>query len=565
MNLFDIINSATNPPRPSDLEQLRKYVISHPQELNQVDQYGKTACHYALSNFPLFEILTLEGKRAHLPENLTTDETLLKKINEIKKEQLRIKKFLGFHLHDIVRRSYPLKNIQLHCLNHKNEINETSYKGRNACHWAAKMNRPDLLEFFAQLNGNSTAEDCEGKTPIDLATDNETKITLERLIDKPLNTNNSIEKMPNTSSKNNADRNQDSAGVLNRFKGIKSAMTRALSPQREYAGSRPEIESSSLRHNNKNVEQHPISKSPPLSPREKTHLKQITSTKLRSALKTTRPIQTHESSSIINIDDPTNKKYSDLKNTSMNDKLDITAGSRTNYVPMPSVTSNSNNDRLIPPPNSTLPSTHILVTQIESESGNTISSGSNFVPMPDIHKDIIDNAEPAIHNTKNEVTQKQIRFAGFSEEKDAQQLVIPTHTDNQPDQETPDNNPSLIHQKSPNSNISVDNISANSPTNEHSVIESSNNTKNTIANPGENSVKQSVTDKFGTNSFFNSAEKLITIFKSHNLEEFLAYRPNPNQKLSGFGRPYILQAFLSNAGLIFIYLLQQGANIDSLT
>ncbi len=80
---------------------------------------------------------------------MTTDETLLKKINELKKEQMRIKKFLGFHVHDIIRRSYPIKNIDLHCRYHKDEINETSYLSRNACHWAAKINRSDYLILFA--------------------------------------------------------------------------------------------------------------------------------------------------------------------------------------------------------------------------------------------------------------------------------------------------------------------------------------------------------------------------------------------------------------------------------
>lgn len=63
-----------------------------------------------------------------------------------------------------------------------------------------------------------------------------------------------------------------------------------------------------------------------------------------------------------------------------------------------------------------------------------------------------------------------------------------------------------------------------------------------------------------------STERLINIFKTDDLEQFLHYyqkrKWRPNDCLADLGRPFIIQAFISNAGRIFIFLLRQGADLN---
>lgn len=182
VKLSRIIQSASNPITEHDTQRLLAYIKKHPKKVNKIDTSGKRPCDYAIHNFPLLILLALEGK-AELPAQITDDPETAKWVEELRKEQAKNKLHRGWHLHDLIRKSAPLALIKNRTYRkHRAEINATSFGGRNACHWAALVNRPDMLRLLAEKGGDLNAKDMRNKTPLELATSPETKAVIKDLL-----------------------------------------------------------------------------------------------------------------------------------------------------------------------------------------------------------------------------------------------------------------------------------------------------------------------------------------------------------------------------------------------
>lgn len=269
VELHEIIKLSSNPPQKQDRERLRTYLKSHPEVVNQTDEANQTACHYAIDNIGLFELLVLEGN-ATIPDNLTENPILLNKIKKLKKEQFRPK--IGFHLHDYLR-NQALNKVVLErviknkCTYFRDQINELSYYWRrNACHWAAIMGRSEYLEMLVKEGGNLLAEDLDGKTPLDLAADEKTRAVIEKLLKSPpAKTSDELINEQEVRDGNLVDR------IKTDIEGLSLTMMRALSPPRI---ARPKVEQSGRKatspppSNPKYYERHHRVLSANLSPRE---------------------------------------------------------------------------------------------------------------------------------------------------------------------------------------------------------------------------------------------------------------------------------------------------------
>jgi hypothetical protein len=512
VKLFFIIKSASNPPSNADKALLRKYIANKPENVDKSDQLDRTPCHYAISKLELLEILALEGK-AQLPENMTTDAALNERIEQLRREQKRRKKYYGFHLHDMIRKSQPMQNIDLRLRKHLREINETSYPGRNACHWAAVMNRLDYLMLFAELGGNLDARDLDNKTPFDLATTDETKNKIKELVATYQNTANR-QSSQTLSDQHHEDLPQEPDNIFTRLQssieGIPLRIMKTLSPRRERMNNGDSTKADgpvSPRRNPTACDLHPKAKSPPLPTRENGKLK-------RPALSMRPSILKHHQS---NGDSKKNagatrQPFMPEESTPNSSILtrNLIPGSHTHYLPMPSlggvVTSTDPTSA-----NALMPVEHIANGHVP------IRSNTPYVLMP---ADSIStgNRHPQTNTPKNTISKKTVRFTnGYSPHKLTETPSDESHRD---------------------------------ATQEQAVI---------AVQPNFSKPEEQVT-------FLKSTETLISIFKNDDLidfRNFLLYNKiSPNHKLSGFGRPYLIQAFLSKAGQIFIFLLQQGAALD---
>lgn len=65
------------------------------------------------------------------------------------------------------------------------KINAKTRKGTNALHFAAKKGHVDLVRYLIRRRGNVSAKDRNGKTAMDLASDESVKAILQEALDGP--------------------------------------------------------------------------------------------------------------------------------------------------------------------------------------------------------------------------------------------------------------------------------------------------------------------------------------------------------------------------------------------
>lgn len=530
MKLVDMIKSISNPPLENEFEALRKYLKDNPGEVNQADESGKTPCHYAVLNFRLLVFLVLVGK-ALLPEYTTTDMTLNKLNAELRKEQLRIKASRGFfHLHDMMRRAVPIANIRLRCRHHDEEVNQTSYWGRTPCHWAAMqyeldylalaaklkgsftardwaaLHERNYLALFAELNGDLTARDMDGKTPLDLITHSEAKISILKHLASLKAAALAVEQ-PEERDSDEAKSNPKSEGVYTRVKSkITSSMRQAFSPLRRENSHSEKSQASepiSSRRNPTSHDYHPRAKSPPLSPRSQAKSKQPLAVKPRSILKFHLPAE------LTAVADPISPGAIPAVGPNRNN-TDLTRGSHTQFLPMPSLNPVTARD--------TVP---LATTIIEVSPANSVT--------------ITDIANPLPASTENLITLLPLKKLRFEDDGHYQE-----------------SNPPIIASDAKSPQKIVPEAKAPLAINDYP--------RDIFHNPVTSCKPETPVP------FLKYAGTLVSIFKRDNLEQFQEYyaqrKVGANHKLSGFGRPLLIQALLANAGLIFIFLLKQGANLD---
>lgn len=215
MNLRQLITSASaeHASTAEILQAVRKRMKSHPKETNEKGLLNLTACHAAiLANQPnILEILVLEGEGSLdeiepdiKAEDLSCDQHMVQIIGELRKELIRRCESPVFHLHDYIHmlakspelksqmKSLIAKRISLH----PNEVNERTYWGRTACHWAMYYGLADLLPLLLKEGkAELTLQDLDAKTPmeVDSVLRDEDKSAVVKVISMPFSKSDYVE------------------------------------------------------------------------------------------------------------------------------------------------------------------------------------------------------------------------------------------------------------------------------------------------------------------------------------------------------------------------------------
>ncbi len=187
MNLRQLIISASaeHASTAEILQAVRKRMKSHPKEINEKGLLNLTACHAAIvANQPnMLEILVLEGEgtldEIHdiKPEDLACDQHMVQTIGELRKELIRRCESRVFHLHDYIHMlaNRPELKLQMKSLIAKRislypkEVNERTYWGRTACHWAMYYGLTDLLPLLLKEGkADLSLQDLDAKTPMEV-------------------------------------------------------------------------------------------------------------------------------------------------------------------------------------------------------------------------------------------------------------------------------------------------------------------------------------------------------------------------------------------------------------
>ncbi len=110
-------------------------------------------------------------------EDLSNNDLMLKYIRELRKESHRKRNIHAYHLHDYIAMlatSAELQSelkilIQKRIASHPHEVNERTYWGRTACHWAMFYNQIDILPLLLKEGkADLSLTDLDLKKPMDL-------------------------------------------------------------------------------------------------------------------------------------------------------------------------------------------------------------------------------------------------------------------------------------------------------------------------------------------------------------------------------------------------------------
>jgi len=169
------------------LTAIKARIKSYPHEVNEQDILGISPCHLAviLDNVPFLEILVFEGggdlhlnsANQQLPSLLTITDNMKNSIAQLNLETKRRADSHGQHLHDILRNRKNFstttdfeKAIKERVLKYPHEVNEKTYRGRNAIHWCAYYNHIELIPTIKELCpvAELDAKDQDNLTPTSL-------------------------------------------------------------------------------------------------------------------------------------------------------------------------------------------------------------------------------------------------------------------------------------------------------------------------------------------------------------------------------------------------------------
>ncbi len=189
MNIRQLIKaaSAEHTSIAEILQAIKIRMKSHPTEINEKGLLDLTPCHAAVleNQAHILEILVLVGNadldltdaHGNKPEDLSNTDITLQTLNELRKEVKRRTNKSVFHLHDYIHMlgnntDIPhliIELIQKRIASFPQEVNEKTYWGRTACHWAMFYGLTDILPMLLKEgNADLSLKDLSNQTPMDL-------------------------------------------------------------------------------------------------------------------------------------------------------------------------------------------------------------------------------------------------------------------------------------------------------------------------------------------------------------------------------------------------------------
>lgn len=190
--LFDIINEYTEENRKKSIKDLRKALKNSETTdsqgpLTEFNGYGDMPLHYAVrkNKYEMIEVLVLEAganldslnKEGKTIIDLAYNDKQIGFIETLRDELSKRKKRDPLHLHSILISAHQkkigkkelYKQLYKRLKEQPDEINQTTFYQRNACHLAAFYGfSRKIIELLVDAGGDLFARDYGKRTPVDL-------------------------------------------------------------------------------------------------------------------------------------------------------------------------------------------------------------------------------------------------------------------------------------------------------------------------------------------------------------------------------------------------------------